>query len=547
MPIPRKLWCLLPFLTLVACSPATPDTAALTQLPVRVEAVPAEAQADLTLTIKTEMSPAPSGYRTQYINVLDWEIADGTLSNTDVTIPSLNRTAAATVTAQLARQASLSFTPVKATGNYTLTINLKRRDRTGTYQTVASGAKASFSLSPGANTATVTITPTSNGQLTVSVPQPTIQFSPPPIVSSFSPTSASAGMLVSIGGLNFGGTVGSNQVLFNGTAGTVLSDSTTALVAQVPASVTSGPLGVVTLGRLGNAATNFTALASGTQIAIYGTGAGPQGIKRDSAGNMWVCNFGGTTLSKLAPDGTLLATYATGVTPYQMCFDANGDVWVVNNAASGGKITKIAGTTGAVIGSWGTEPNADDVAVDSGGYAYTVSSVSKKLHRFKPGGGSDVSNDAYSGGNDISTVVVDGSDNVWVAIHDLGTVSKLSTAVVNLANYAVGNQPSDMALDATGNLWIALDVDNKVVKMLPNGTIAGSYPCPAAPKALSIDPLGNIWLAHTSLGKVTKMASTGTVLGTYTVPGSPADIAFDPTRAVWVTLSDANAVVKLAL
>jgi streptogramin lyase len=354
-------------------------------------------------------------------------------------------------------------------------------------------------------------------------------------------------MLVTIGGLNFGGTSGSNQVLFNGTAGTVTSDSTTSLVAQVPAGATTGPLGVVTNGRLGNAATNFTALASGTQIALYGTGAGPQGIKRDGSGNMWIANFGGTTMSKLAPDGTLLVTYAVGGNPYQFCFDLNGDLWIVNNSSSSGKIFKMA-SNGSAIGNWGVETNAVDVVTDAAGEAYAVHYQNHKVHSFKPGGGSDGSVDSVPGAGTNAAIAVDGGGNLWVAVNDQGLVAKMAPNITStLATYPVGNQPSDLAFDASGNLWISLDVDNKVVKMLPNGTIAGSYPCPAAPKALSIDPLGNIWLAHTSLGKVTKMSSAGTVLGTYTVPGSPADIAFDATRAVWVTLPDANAVVKLAL
>jgi hypothetical protein len=65
---------------------------------------------------------------------------------------------------------------------------------------------------------------------------------PSPVITGLSPTTASVGSQVSIGGNNFGGTQGGSVLLLNGTPVPVSTWSNLAIVFTVPAGATSGPL-----------------------------------------------------------------------------------------------------------------------------------------------------------------------------------------------------------------------------------------------------------------------------------------------------------------
>src|SRR5260370_31252720 len=69
----------------------------------------------------------------------------------------------------------------------------------------------------------------------------------PPSISSLSPTSGPVGTSVTITGANFGATLGTSTVTFNGKAATPTSWSATSIVVPVPTGATTGNV-VVTVG-----------------------------------------------------------------------------------------------------------------------------------------------------------------------------------------------------------------------------------------------------------------------------------------------------------
>jgi IPT/TIG domain len=87
----------------------------------------------------------------------------------------------------------------------------------------------------------------------------------PPGIASFTPAAASVGSEVTISGINFANSVSGNTVRFNGADATVVSASSMALVAVVPAGATTGPLQVSTAGG--------SAFSSGSFTVLSGTGA----------------------------------------------------------------------------------------------------------------------------------------------------------------------------------------------------------------------------------------------------------------------------------
>jgi IPT/TIG domain/Glucodextranase, domain B len=75
---------------------------------------------------------------------------------------------------------------------------------------------------------------------------------PPPLISSISPTSGAPGSTITITGSGFGATQGASTVTFNGIAASVVSWSDTQIVLIVPSGATSGNIVVTVNGTVSN-------------------------------------------------------------------------------------------------------------------------------------------------------------------------------------------------------------------------------------------------------------------------------------------------------
>jgi len=87
-----------------------------------------------------------------------------------------------------------------------------------------------------------------------------------PVITSFSPTSGSAGTSVVILGTNFGG---ATAVTFNGVAAGFVNNSTTQITAAVPPAAASGFLTVTTPVGTALSASAFTVRTTATNLPIY--------------------------------------------------------------------------------------------------------------------------------------------------------------------------------------------------------------------------------------------------------------------------------------
>jgi hypothetical protein len=165
-----------------------------------------------------------------------------------------------------------------------------------------------------------------------------VLFTITPHISSLSPTSGAAGILVTVTGTNFGPSQGASTVKFNGTAATSYTSwSDTVVKANVPPGATTGNATVTVNGAVSNGV-SFTVLptpnisslsptsgAVGATVNINGTNFG------SSRGTSTV-NFHGTAVTSYTSwSATLIKVKVpSGAT--------TGDVIVtVNNVASNGK------------------------------------------------------------------------------------------------------------------------------------------------------------------------------------------------------------------
>jgi YD repeat-containing protein len=151
----------------------------------------------------------------------------------------------------------------------------------GTAATVSSWSDTSIVVQVPTGATTGSVVVTANGVASNGV---TFTVVPPPVVSSVSPLSGTAGTAVTISGSDFGTTTGT--VTFNGTSAPVTSWSSTSISANVPALATTGGLVVTTSIGIASNSTSFTipapnisnispsAARAGASVAISGTNFG---------------------------------------------------------------------------------------------------------------------------------------------------------------------------------------------------------------------------------------------------------------------------------
>ncbi len=120
-------------------------------------------------------------------------------------------------------------------------------------------------------------------------------------------------------------------------------------------------------------------------IAITYTGnglSGARGLANDQAGNVWVANAGGSSVSQFAPSGAPLANTVTANTkPVALAIDLNGNAWVANT----GNNTVSVLPAGTVLSSNGLNTPMS-IAIDSNGNAWIANTNGNSTSVFTSSG-----------------------------------------------------------------------------------------------------------------------------------------------------------------
>ncbi|MES2809849.1 MAG: putative Ig domain-containing protein [Bacteroidota bacterium] len=214
-----------------------------------------------------------------------------------------------------------------------------------------------------------------------------------------------------------------------------------------------------------------------TQPLSGATFTGPARIGVDASGNVYVANFGGTTVSKFDANGNLLtASYGTGapaafVSPAGIVFDSNGNCYILNTP------------------------------ITSAAYIYKFNSL-----------GAYQSTIALTGTAVAYGLAIDASDNLYItnypasgttyAIYKYTTsTSTLNTTFISGATNLT--QPIDIDIDAAGNIYV-LNYANGTASAgyVSRFTSAGGFTSKnvftgySAPYGLKIDPVnGYMYIA----------------------------------------------------
>ena len=216
-------------------------------------------------------------------------------------------------------------------------------------------------------------------------------------------------------------------------------------------------------------------IASAQVVSTFLTGNGlngPDGFTLDSAGNLFVANWGGgygTTVLKITPDAHADTFNNTCNAPDGLAFDAEGNLYISNYAT--GIISRI-----------------------------TISGT-KTVYA--------------TGFNKPSALVFDSNGNLYVSNYGGTTISKITSAGT-VSTYASGfSAPLGLVFDPEGNLYVSNYNTGIVNKVLPDGTstVFASVPNGASSKIqyLVRGASGNIYLPAYGHNKIYKITADGIV------------------------------------
>ncbi|HKN01738.1 MAG TPA: NHL repeat-containing protein [Candidatus Binataceae bacterium] len=340
---------------------------------------------------------------------------------------------------------------------------------------------------------------------------------------------------------------------------------------------TSPTANVNTLFALQSGSSPFTpalsAAPDGWEIALNFAPSGlsdPQGVAIDAAGNVWVTNLGGNSVTELTSSGGLAGNFNNSNTPganfnapYGVAIDAAGNVWVTNR--NGNSVTELT-SSGTLAGNFapsGASFNVPQgVAIDAAGNVWVTNYNGNSVTELTSSGGL-AGNFAPSGANfnDPHGVAIDAAGNVWVTNQGGNSVIALTPPAGLGPILSFGNNgfnitffsgPLGVAIDAAGDAWVTNG--GSVIEIPYPGNVFPLNFAPSganfnAPYGVAIDAAGNVWVTNYNGNSVTELTSSGTLAGNFAPSGAsfnvPQGVAIDAAGNVWVTNYNGNSVTEL--
>ncbi|HEV8058850.1 MAG TPA: DUF4214 domain-containing protein [Gemmataceae bacterium] len=252
----------------------------------------------------------------------------------------------------------------------------------------------------------------------------------------------------------------------------------------------------------------------------------PYGMAVDSAGNLYVANEGGSTVSKLTPAG-VVSTFASGFGgPIALAFDAAGNLYVANYGFN--SISEV--TPGGTVSTFASNiNNPSALAFDAAGNLYVANEGNtgqpQTVTKITPAG---VTSIFASGFIYPDALAFDAAGNLYVGNEteaNVGVVNEVTPAGV-VSTFASGfTLPSSagyLAFDGAGNLYVGSGGGNTVSKVTPAGVVSTFASGFSNPSGLAFDG-GNLYVANAGANTVSEVDGSVSVpftLGGTAIPGA---------------------------
>jgi uncharacterized protein (TIGR03437 family) len=290
------------------------------------------------------------------------------------------------------------------------------------------------------------------------------------------------------------------------------------------------PSGVIATVAGSGAPGPLTTFAGDGGQAISASLFAPSGVAVDSAGNLYIADYGNSRIRKVSVSGVITTVAGNGM------FRFSGD---------GGPATAAQ--------LW----NPAGVAVDASGNLFIADSINNRIRKVSASGLISTvagnGNYGFSGDGgpataaslrDPQSVAVDGSGNLLIAdvtndrIRMVSASTGVITTVAGNGGYGLAgdggsatsaslNSPYSVAVDVSGNLFIA-DAENNVIrKVSPSGvitTVAGNGTAGFSgdggqatlaqlnfPDAVAVDASGNLFIADDYNFRIRRVSASGII------------------------------------
>ena len=323
-----------------------------------------------------------------------------------------------------------------------------------------------------------------------------------------------------------------------GSGGLLAGAMPSGLATAVSNSTTFGTTGATPNGLVidaaGNVYTanttagNVTMISSdGTSMTLGTTGKGPIGIAIDSSGNVYTANSGDNTVTKITTDGTSTTLGATGNKPIGIAVDSSGNVYTTNYLDS--TVTKLtpAGVA-STLALTGEHPLG--ITVDSSGNIYTANEKTNNVTKITAAG---VASTLGTTGGWPQGIALDGSNNVYTANWNSRNVSKITQAGVSSILGRTGRRPIGIALDTSGNVYTSNNGSGDVSRITTLGTSQIIGRTGRRPNGIRVNASGDVFTANELSKTVTKITPPANSQ-TNVVSLSTVTVAAPNNAAVWI-------------
>ena len=296
-----------------------------------------------------------------------------------------------------------------------------------------------------------------------------------------------------------------------------LFDQSSALLAFVPIYGTGGaPLAVLSPGSAAIVSTGGVSLSS------------PIGAAIDGAGNIYVGNYTGSNVVKIAAGGGSASVVSTGgLTLFEVggvAIDGAGNLYI---ADYGHNRIVLVNSTGAasvftITGLATTINQPAGLALDGAGNLYIADWGNDRVVKVTPtGAGYVIATGSYAlSATGVTGVAVDPGGTIYIADRISNHIVKVApsgaASLVSVTGMTLSN-PQGVAVDGNRNLYIADSGHRRIVRVTASG-VASVVQTPGLTIGIimygvTTDSNGNIFAVDWSNNRVVRVNGTGAVLG----------------------------------